>query len=106
MCNLITSSSSSSSGSLDVIIETCCDLGKQWYSESRVCKPYPSSIRGIPSTDQETCQSIIELCCLYKRRDEQCVRGKQIARVRNSCEGLHSQMGNEQIRVSVSWCSF
>ena len=48
------------------------------------------------------CQAVVEVCCLKMKAQKQCTQGKQIARIRQSCDALHSQLGKAHARVGGS----
>lgn len=87
-------------GALPGILETCCEQGKSWFTTSRErCSVNPGPFEGVEAEDTMTCQAVVELCCLGKKQVKQCTQGKQIARIRQSCDALHSQLGNWHSRV-------
>ena len=53
----------------------------------------------VPQVDADKCKSVIEICCLDERKNDQCKIGKDLAKLRRTCAGLQSRLGNEHKRV-------
>ena len=53
----------------------------------------------VPQVDADKCKSVIEICCLDERKNDQCKIGKDLAKLRRTCAGLQNRLGNEHKRV-------
>ncbi|XP_050426059.1 fibulin-1-like [Adelges cooleyi] len=97
LVSLFVGSHSSSPGSLENTLSTCCKKGKAWTAEHKYCNislqlPLP----GVPVEHNSICLSTVGACCMHSLRESRCLEGKQAALADGSCNEK-TELGRSQV---------
>ena len=80
------------------LVERCCNLGSAWSESTRgTCVTYPRANLTVGYNNEESCLSLIDVCCAMTSRSAQCDVGRDVARNTDSCSSIRVQRGNTDV---------
>ena len=80
------------------LVEKCCNLGSAWSESTRgTCVTYPRANLTVGYNNEESCLSLIDVCCAMTSRSAQCDVGRDVARNTDSCSSIRVQRGNTDV---------
>ncbi|XP_064632888.1 fibulin-2-like isoform X2 [Lineus longissimus] len=57
-------------------IQTCCEFGNNWFKNNgRECPVFSSDVTNIGQDDQDSCRSVVRICCMRNLMNQRCKSG-------------------------------